>query len=51
MLIRLARRILALLLLALGAAGCGTFEQQSDWRWKQYNPDYRPPLPPSDMFY
>jgi len=25
--------------------GCTT-TQESDWRWKQFNPDYRPPYPP-----
>lgn len=34
---------LALLLLLLG--GCASFEQESDWRWKQQNPDYQAPWP------
>ena len=38
-----------LLLLALAAllAGCLSPQQESDWRWKQYNPEYQP-LHPSD---
>ena len=23
-----------------------SWEQESDWRWKQYNPEYHPPWPP-----
>jgi hypothetical protein len=26
--------------------GCASFERESDWRWKQWNPDYRPPDAP-----
>ncbi|MGE3310195.1 MAG: hypothetical protein AB7O66_09520 [Limisphaerales bacterium] len=40
-----------MLLLSMGAlflGGCASPEQSSDWRWKQFNPDYRPPLPPTE---
>lgn len=40
-----------LLLLVLGSGGCvgiaPTLEQESNWQWKRYNPEYRP-LHPSD---
>ena len=26
-------------------SGCMTPSQESEWRWKQYNPDYHPPYP------
>ena len=42
--------IALLFFVALFASGCITpltMEQQSDWRWQQYNPDYRP-LEPRD---
>jgi hypothetical protein len=36
--------LLALVCLLL--SGClGSFEQESDWRWKQYSPEYRSPWP------
>lgn len=41
-------RLLPLVLLCLGAGGCVsplTPEQESDWRWKQWNRDYRAPYP------
>ena len=40
---------LLLLVLILGANGCivpVTPEQQSEWRWKQWNPEYRSLHPP-----
>jgi hypothetical protein len=40
---------LLLVVLLLGANGCivpVTPEQQSEWRWKQWNPEYRPLHPP-----
>jgi hypothetical protein len=46
--IPLAAKLL-LIVIALLASGCVTpltFEQESDWRWKQYNPEYRSPWPP-----
>jgi hypothetical protein len=41
------RLFLAVALLALLTGGClaPSFEQQSDWKWQQYNPNYRPPYP------
>jgi hypothetical protein len=27
--------------IAVFFSGCASFEQQSDWRWQQANPDYR----------
>ena len=39
------RRLLLLLLLAANTSGCLTplsFEQDSDWRWRQAVPGYRP---------
>ena len=42
------RLFLLLVMVALMAGGCITpltWEQQSDWRWKQYNPEYRAPYP------
>jgi hypothetical protein len=32
-------------LLGLGGVGCAPFQQQSDWRWQQMNPEYRLPYP------
>ncbi len=41
--------VLGLLLLGWVAAGCLTpFEQDSNWRWKQFSPEYREPLPPAE---
>jgi hypothetical protein len=31
----------------LSLTGCATFEQRSDFRWKRWNPEYRP-LEPVD---
>ena len=45
---KLSRRIvwdfLAICLAACVVAGCA-FNQESDWRWKQWNPNYRLPYP------
>ena len=38
-------RTLTLLLALVLLTGCVSFEQESDWRWKQFNPDYRPRSP------
>ena len=34
----------AALLLNLFLAGCA-WQQESDWHWKQWNPDYKSPWP------
>ncbi len=42
------RLCVALGVLAFITGGCITpltLEQQSDWNWRQYNPEYRPPWP------
>ncbi|HEY9171851.1 MAG TPA: hypothetical protein VI136_06165 [Verrucomicrobiae bacterium] len=42
------RWFVAWAVLAFVSGGCVTpltLEQQSDWNWKQYNPDYRTPYP------
>jgi hypothetical protein len=37
------KRLFILLLLVAGSlTGCMTPTQQSDWNWKQYNPEYQP---------
>ncbi|HEY9175034.1 MAG TPA: hypothetical protein VI136_22320 [Verrucomicrobiae bacterium] len=44
----LLRRFAALILAAFITGGCITpltLEQQSDWNWKQYSPEYRAPYP------
>jgi hypothetical protein len=38
--------LVAVILLVMSAAGCASFEQQSDWQWQQHNPNYRLPYPP-----
>jgi hypothetical protein len=39
----------SLFVIAMGTclllSGCMSPSQESDWRWKQYNPEYRPPYP------
>jgi len=35
-------RGMGLVALAFILAGCATPENYSDWRWQQYNPNYRP---------
>jgi len=37
--------MVSLALLAFLLSGCTSMEEQSDWRWKQQNPDYRLPWP------
>jgi len=32
----------AMLLTALMSSGCAPFQQESDWRWKQMNPEWKP---------
>ena len=39
--------LVGLCLLTFGCITPLSPEQQSDWRWKQQNPEYRPPYPPS----
>ena len=39
--------LLALALLTNGCFTPRTMEQESDWRWQQWNPEYRP-LEPRD---
>ena len=43
------KQTLCLFVVGMGAglllSGCMTPSQESDWRWQQYNPDYRPPYP------
>jgi hypothetical protein len=41
---------LLMLLSLLAVAGC-SFQQESDWRWKQWNPNYRPPYPEEEGLY
>ncbi len=36
---------LVLISLSLLLTGCVSPEQESDWRWQQFNPEYRPPYP------
>ena len=38
--------MLAFICLACLLSGCGTFQQESDWRWQQMNPNYTPLYPP-----
>jgi hypothetical protein len=43
------RLFLIIVIFGFMAGGCVnplTPEQQSDWWWKQYNPEYRLPYPP-----
>jgi hypothetical protein len=45
---RLLRRMFECVLAAAISvllSGCMTARQESDWRWKQYNPGYRDPIP------
>jgi hypothetical protein len=45
---RLSRRIFECVLavaISIVLSGCMTPSQESDWRWKQYNPGYRDPYP------
>ena len=49
------KKTLSLFVIAMGTSlllsGCVSTGQESDWRWKQYNPEYRPPYPSdSDPF-
>ena len=37
--------LLGLLALLTLLPACVSPEQESDWRWKQMNPSYRPPYP------
>jgi len=30
------------------AAGCASYEQESNWQWRQFSPEYRPPLQPAE---
>ena len=43
------KKLLVLIVIGIGAGlllpGCMSPSQESDWRWKQYNPEYRPPYP------
>lgn len=46
---RRLKKTLSLFVIGMGAclllSGCMSPSQESDWRWKQYNPEYRPPYP------
>ena len=42
-----AARLSLLLVLVALLTGCLSPEQQSDWNWQRYSPEYRP-LHPSD---
>jgi hypothetical protein len=49
------KKTLSLFVIGMGTclllSGCMSTSQESDWRWKQYNPEYRPPYPSdSDPF-
>ena len=43
------KRTLSLFVMGMGAclllSGCMTPSQESEWRWKQFNPEYHPPYP------
>ncbi len=40
--------LIALIGLAALFSGCGSLEQESDWRWKQMNPDYHMSYPANE---
>jgi hypothetical protein len=42
--------LLVMLLSLIAVTGC-SFQQESDWRWKQWNPNYRPPYPVEEGLY
>ena len=43
------KKPLFLFVIGMGAGlllpGCMSPSQESDWRWKRYNPEYQPPYP------
>lgn len=40
-----ARLIFVLAVTGALLAGCAPWPQESDWQWRQWNPDYRLPYP------
>jgi len=45
------KKTLSLFVMVVGTclllSGCMSTSQESDWRWQQYNPEYRLPYPPN----